>query len=93
MIQTRLVPDNTVHLSHSKVVTDRKGTLVISAYLPPSTLEHLPELEEALIRFRYQDPIVLGDLSANIGQVQNLHSHQVAELLIEFGLMDLLHHF
>ena len=36
---------------------------------------------------------MLGDLNANIGQNQNPCSHLVADLLMEFGLADLLHHF
>ena len=58
-----------------------KFILLIGSYLPPSTLEHLPELEEALTLFCYQEPIVLGDLNANI-QEQNPHSQQVADLLM-----------
>ena len=36
---------------------------------------------------------MLGDLNANIVQYQNPRSQQVADLLMEFGLVDLLHHF
>ena len=35
----------------------------------------------------------MGDLNADIGQAQNLQRQQVAYLLIEFGLVDLLCHF
>ena len=76
-----------------EVVTNVKYTPIICEYLPPSILEHLPELEESLTRFRYQDPIVLGYISTNIVQSQNSLGHQVADLLMEFGLMGLLHHF
>ena len=76
-----------------KVVTGRKRTLLIGAYLPHYNLEIFPDLEEALKRFRDQDLIVLGDPNVEIGQAQNFHSQQVADLLMEFGLMDLLHHF
>ena len=65
-----------------EVVSGRKCTLLIGAYLPPSTLVHLPGLEEALTRFRYQDHIVLGDLNANIGQFQNPLSHNVSNMMI-----------
>ena len=50
-------------------------------------------MEESLKRFRDHDPIVLGDLSSDIGQAYNPHSQWVAGLLIEFRLMDLLPHF
>ena len=43
-----------------KDVNDRKWTPIIDAYLPTSNLEKLKDLEEALARFREQDPIVIG---------------------------------
>ena len=76
-----------------EVVTDRKLTPLIGAYLPPSTLNHLPDLEEGPTRFRDQDTILLGDLNAGIVQAHNLRIQQVADLLMESGLMDLIHHF
>ena len=76
-----------------EVFTSGKSTPLIGAYLPPSNLEHLPNLEESLTRSRYQDTIVLGDLNSNIGQAQNPISQQVADLLMGFSLVDLLHHF
>ena len=69
-----------------KVITNRKRTPIIGAYLLPSTLEHLPDLEEALTLFLYQDPILVGDISANIGQSQNPRNQQVVDLLIARGL-------
>ena len=71
-------------------VTNIKRTPIIIAYFLPSTLENLPDLEEALTRFWEHDPIVLRYLSANIGQSQNPHIQQVDDLLVEFELMDLL---
>ena len=61
--------------------------MIIGVYLPPSTLKQLPEFEEALTSFWYQDPIVLGYLSTKP------NSQQVADLLMELGMMDFLHHF
>ena len=57
-----------------KVVTDKKQTPIIYTYLLPSTLEHLPYLEEYLTRFQYQEPIVIGDLTTDIRKPQNTHS-------------------
>ena len=48
-----------------------KLTLIIGAYLLTYTLEHLPNLEEALTRFRDQDTIVIGDLRSDIINPQN----------------------
>ena len=73
--------------------TDGKRTLIIGAYLLPSILEHLPDLEEALTHFRYQYTIVLGDLNSAIGKSQKPHSQYVADLLAEFGMIYLVHHF
>ena len=45
----------------------------------------------ALPHFRDQNTIVLGDLNADI-QAQNPRSQKVAELLIQFGLVDFQQH-
>ena len=76
-----------------EVVTDRNQNPIIGAYLPSSTLENLPDMKKAHTRFWDQYPIELGYLNANIGQAEDPNSHQVADLLMEFGLMDLLHYF
>ena len=55
-----------------EVITNKKTPLT-GTYLPPSTLEHLTDLEEALAHFQNQEPIVLGDLNTNI-QSQNPRS-------------------
>ena len=41
-----------------KIVTGLTWTLIVGAYLPSSTLENLPDLEEALKRFN--NTIILG---------------------------------
>ena len=74
-------------------VTNGKWSLIISAYLPPSILYHLLDLEEALTCFCDQNSIVLGYLSANIGQAQNPRSQKVYDLLMDLGMMHLLLHF
>ena len=68
-----------------------KCNLSIRAYLSPSTLEHLPDLLEALTCFHDQYPILLGGLNNNI-QSENPCSQQVSELLVEFRLVYLCHH-
>ena len=50
-----------------KLIAGGKRTPLIRVSFPPSTLEHLPYLEESLTNFRDQDTIVLGDLNADIG--------------------------
>ena len=65
-----------------EIFAGRKMIPVIDAYLPASTLEHLQELEEALPRFQYQDPIVLGDLKTNIVKYQNPGSQQVFLIIL-----------
>ena len=76
-----------------EVITSGKRILLNSAYPTPSTLEHLPDLEEALAHLWYQDPIVLGELNAKISLYQNPRSKKVAGILMEFGLMDLFYQF
>ena len=50
-----------------KVVTIGTHILINGANLPPSILEHLSDLEEALTRFGDQYPIVFGNQNAGIG--------------------------
>ena len=50
-------------------------------------------MEEGLACFRDQDPIVLRRLNSDIGQAQNPCSQQVADLLMDFGLVYLIRNF
>ena len=50
-------------------------------------------MEEALTSFQDQDLIVIWYISAYIRKSQNPRIQQVADLLMELGLIDLLHHF
>ena len=75
------------------VVLGCKQTPLIGAYLFPSTLDHLTNLEKYLTRFRCQDPIVLRSINNDIGQSQNPFSQKVSDLLMESRLVDLLWKF
>ena len=44
--------------------------------MPPSTLYHLPDLEEAPKRLLVRDPIVLGNLNTDIGCFRKPTNHQ-----------------
>ena len=68
-------------------------TLVVGSYLLQSTPAHLPNLEEALVRFQGQYPIVLVDINVDLDYVQNPRRQLAADLLKEFGLIYLMHHF
>ena len=61
-------------------------------YLPPSKVEHLPDFEEALQRFKVRDPIFLADLNVDLDDAWSSRSQRVADLLTEFGLIDLVRH-
>ena len=76
-----------------EVVRGTYRTPIIGAYLLPTTLDHLPDIEEALEQFRGQDPILMGDLNVDLDEAQNQCSQLVANMLLEFGLIDLMHHF
>ena len=52
-----------------EVISGNQLTPIIGEYLPPSTLDHLPDLEEALNRFLGRYPVVLGDLNADFGRL------------------------
>ena len=66
---------------------------LIGAYLPQSTLDHLPDLEEALNRFLGKGPVFLGDINTDIGCLMNPWDQQVKDYLASFGMVDLLDNF
>ena len=52
-----------------KIITGLIRTPLVSVYFPPSTLNDLLYLEEALKRFK--DPIVLGDLNMDLEKARS----------------------
>ena len=57
---------------------------------PPSTLNHLPDLKEALNGFPGIYPIVTGELNMDIGRMQNPQNQKVEYFMAFFGLVYLL---
>ena len=53
-----------------KIVTGLTQTPPVSVYLPPSTLEHLPDLQEDLHHFGY--PIFIGELNVDLEKARSL---------------------
>ena len=76
-----------------KVVTGMSRTPIVVKYLLLSTLANLSNIEEALVRFRGQEPIVLVDINKGLDEAQNPCSQIVANLLTEFVLINLIHHY
>ena len=76
-----------------KVIYSNNIMPLIREYLPPSTLDYLTDLEETLNCFPRREPIVLGNLNANIGRFREPRDQQVADFLTSLGLVDLLGHF
>ena len=74
-----------------ELVTGIIRTPLVDAYLPPSTLEYLPDLEEALKSFKY--PIVLGYLNVDLEEARSLRSQRVAKIIVDYGFIDLVRHF
>ena len=56
-------------------------------------MEHLPDVKEALQRFKGQDPIFPGDLNLEVDDAQSLWIKRVMDLLKEYGLIDLFRSF
>ena len=56
-------------------------------------LSNLSNLEEALEFFWGQYPILMGDLNLELDDSQNPRSQLVDNILTEFFLIDLMHHF
>ena len=76
-----------------KIFTRHNRTSLVNAYLPPSTLKHLPDVEEELHLFKGMYPIVLGDLNVDLDESRSSRSQRVAYLITEFGIIDLVRHF
>ena len=76
-----------------KIVTGHTQTPLVSMYLPPSMLEHLPDFEEALQQFKGLDPIVLGDFNLDLDNERSSQIQHVVDVLMEFGIIDLVQHF
>ena len=71
------------------IIFGGKRTPIISAYLPPSTLEHLLDLEESLTLFCYKYSILLGYPNTDIGQSYNPRSQQITDMIMAIdGLRD-----
>ena len=81
------------NLASFKIVSGIHWIPLIGDYLPPTILDRLPGIEEALNCFLGRDPIVLGDLSTDVGRMGNPQDQQVVDFLVSFGLVDFLSHF
>ena len=79
------------NLERCKLVTRLTRTPLVGAYLPPFMLDHLPDLEEALKKFK--DTIFLRDLNIDIEKARIPRSQQMADLRVEYGLIYLVRHF
>ena len=74
-----------------KIVTKINQTPIVGAYLPPLTLEDLPDLEDFMQRFR--GPILFGDWKVDLKKIRSLWSQRMSEILAEYGLVDLVRNF
>ena len=79
------------NMASCEIITGLTRTPLVGTYLPPSTVEHLPELEEVLQLFR--DPIFLRDLNMDLNKSRRPQSQQVADLLTDYGIIYLVRHF
>ena len=67
---------------------------IVGAYLPPSSLDHLPDFEDAMERFALSPNVtVLGDFNADIYNLTNIRNQTIANTFANYGLLDLLAHF
>ena len=79
-----------LNMVNCAIVTGHTWTPLVSTYLSPSTMEHLPYSEEKLQKFKGLGPIVLGVFNVNLDDSQRSRSQRMANLLTEFGLIDLV---
>ena len=76
-----------------KNVSGNQRTPLIGLFLPPSTMVHIPDLEDVLNSFLGREYVILVGLNAEIVCLNNSHDQQVPDLLVFFGFLDLLVHF
>ena len=76
-----------------KIISGTQRTPLIGIYLTLTTLDHIPDLEEALNHFLGIHPKILGDLKTDVVRMGNPRYQQVSNFLVYFGLVDLLCHF
>ena len=70
-----------------ETVIGHTRTPLVGTYLPPSTVEHLPDFEEDLQKFKGLYPIALGYFNVELDNARILRSQRVADLLAEFSLI------
>ena len=75
-----------------EIVTGHTRTLLVSVYLPPSTLEHLLNFEEKIQIFKGLDPIFLGSFNVDLDNTQSLCSQFMVDLLTDFSIINLVRH-
>ena len=68
-------------------------TPIIGSYLPPTMLDHLPNVEDTLEGFCGQYLILMRYLNVDLHESRNPLSHLFSDILAEFGLIDLMHNF
>ena len=75
-----------------KIVSGALRNPLIEAYLPPSIIYKLMDLEGAINRFPGREPIIMGDLNAYTGCLYNPWNQWVEDFLAYFGLVNLIGH-
>ena len=80
---------------HGKLQDSHRHTRnpLVGAYLTPLNLDHPPDFEEELQRLKGMVLIVLGGLKVDLDKYRILRSQCVADLLTEFGIIDLVRNF
>ena len=63
------------------IITGHTWTFIVIMYLPPSTIDYLPDFEESLQIFKGLYSIVPGDLNMDLENAWRLRSQRVADLL------------
>jgi len=66
---------------------------IVGAYVPPSDITTLVHIAAALGRFHSRKVILVGDLNLDLDSIETDRDMEIANTLVDSGLLDIYHHF
>ena len=66
---------------------------IVGVYAPPSDTTTLVHIAEALGHFQDRNVILVGDLNLDFDSIETDRDMEIANILVDSGLLDMYHHF